>query len=283
MPYVRRNYKPRARGRGYKRKPYTARRNAKMPVKYRKAISTIVDRRIHRNIENKYAAFEQRPTQIPAYIGSIQGANLTRIIPSIPLGVNANARTGRKITPKYLEIKGWVTLDMNDTNQDYDRVVVRMMLVTPKQYPLYPDALQQITSAPGVNWTNQMMDYGTSVDGYIGTLSALQARPNVSVVKVHAQRFMTLTRPRFYDAPLVGSDAFRYSGNSTKFFKIKVRLPKVFHYRTITGNDLYPMNFDPVLCTGYSLLNGATPGIPDPTAPTPVTLSYTARFSYEDA
>lgn len=283
MPYAGKRKRFAARSRFARKRAYTRPPAKKVSFRYRKALTKIVDKRIHRNVENKYAAFEQRPTNIPAYIGSIQATNLTQVVPPIALGVNGNARVGRKVTPRYLEIKGWVTLDMNDTAQDYDRVAVRLMLVTPKQFPLYPDAIQQISSSPGVNWTDQMMDYGTSVGPYLGTLGALQSRCNKGVVTVHAQRFLTLSRPRFYDAPLTGSDSFRYSGNSTRFFKIKVRCPKVFKYKTITENDLYPQNFNPVLCTGYSLLNGATPGIPDPTAPRPVTLSYTSRLVYEDA
>lgn len=284
MPgYGRRTRKTAYRGRRTRRGGYTARRTAAMPAKYRKALSTIVDKRIHRNIETKYAAQDQRPTTIPAVIGDIQALNLMRVIPPIALGVNSNARVGRKIAPRWLEIKGWVQHDMAAVEADYDRVCVRLAVVTPKQYPLHPDAVQQISSAPGVNWTNQLMDYGNVVSEFNGTLSALQAPFNKGVVRVHGQRYLTLTRPRFYDAALVGSDSFRYSGNSVRFFKMRIRCPKNLIYRSITGNDLYPMNFDPTFVCGYTLLNGATPGSPGPTAPKQVTVSYTARFRYEDA
>lgn len=91
---------------------------------------------------------------------------------------------------------------------------------------------------------------------------------------------MKLSRPRFYDAPLVGNDAYRRSVNSVRFFTMKIKCPKTLLY---TDLGVQPTNFSPVLCAGYTLLNGASPPIPSATAPKPVTISFTSRFVYEDA
>ena len=284
MPYARRRYAAsRGRGRVARRKPFTARRTSKVPVRYRKAITSAVSKQIHLNAENKYAAYIQRPTQIKPVIGDIQAVNLFRVVPAIPKGTDVNERVGNKVTPRWLSIRGYVQLDMNGLDADYDRLQVRMILGFPKRYPLYPTAVQQITSAPGVNWTNILMDFGTGMSKFAGTLDSLQAPVNRGAFTVKAQKYIRLTRPRFYDAALVGSDSFRYSGNSVKFFHIKVKCPKTFVYESVANNDLYPTNFDPVLCVGYTLLNGQTPPAPDQTAPAPLTVSFTSRLHYEDA
>lgn len=283
MPYVTRSRRPRTRGGRYRRKPFTARTRAKVPVKYRKAITSAVARQIHLNAENKYAAYIQRPTDIKPVIGDIQTVNLLRVVPSVPKGTDVNQRVGNKITPRYMSIRGYVSLDMSGVDADYDKIMIRLILGFPKRYPLYPNAVQQITNAPGANWTNLLMDFGTGMSKFAGTLDSLQAPVNRGVFTVKAQKYIRLTRPRFYDAALVGSDAFRYSGNAVKFFSMKVRCPKTFNYESVGNNDLYPTNFDPVLCAGYTLLNGATPPVPDATAPKPVTISFTTRLHYEDA
>nr|DAF46520.1 MAG TPA: Capsid protein [virus sp. ctjzo7] len=283
MPYAkRRTVGTRGRSGGFKRKPYTARRNAKMPVKFRKAITTVVNRQIHAKLENKYAALTIAPTQIPAVIGDFQINNVLNIMPSIQRGTLPSQRIGMKISPRYMEIRGWLTLDMNDTLQDYDRVCVRLILGRPKKYPLYPQAASEVTGSPYTNWSSELINYGAGAARFAGTLEALQSPVNSGVFTTMAERRMTITRPRFYDAPLVGSDSFRYSGNSTRFFRIRVKCPKTFIYRTPEGNDPFPNNFNPVLLAGYSLLNGSTPAEPD-VSPRPVTISYTTRLTYEDA
>lgn len=283
MPYGKgRNVRARSRVGRTRAKPFTTRRNAKMPVKFRKAITTVVDRQIHRKMENKYTAFTQAPTTIPAVIGDFQIANVLSIMPSIGRGAGVSQRVGNKISPRYMEIRGWLTLDLNDTNQDYDRVCVRMILGRPKKYPLYTQAASEVTGSPYANWSSELINYGATSARFSGTLEALQSPVNTGVFTVMAERRMTITRPRFYDAPLVGSDSFRYAGNSTRFFKIRVKTPQSFVYRTPEGNDPFPNNFMPVLLAGYTLLNGSTPAEPD-VAPKPVTISYTTRLTYEDA
>ena len=282
MPYAGKRKRFTARGRVARKRPYTRRPVKKVSYKYRKALTKIVDRRIHQKMENKYAAVTLPATQIPAIIGNFQVINILPIMPTIVRGTGPMNRIGTKISPRWMEIRGWLTLDMNDTDQDYDRVCVRLILGKPKKFPLYPEAATEVTSNPYSNWSSELINYGGGSAAFGGTLDSLQSPVNAGVFTVMAERRITLTRPRFYDAPLVGSDSFRYSGNSTRFFRIRVKCPKTIMYRTPEGNDPYPSNFNPVLCAGYSLLNGATPAAPD-VAPKPVSISYTTRFTFEDA
>lgn len=247
-----------------------------------KNIQEYVKKEIHKNLENKDIAKIQEPTQITAVIGTNQAENVFRFFPRISRGTDKHSRVGDKITPRFCQIKGYVTLDLNDTNQDYDRVAVRIICGFPKRYPLAGEALADIDVAPLDNWTNYLMNYGTVMESYDGTLRAVQAPVNRKEFTVKGQRTIFLSRPRFYDAPLVGNDAFRNSAKSVKFFSMKIKCPKTINYYD-ENDSTNSTTFEPLLLAGYSLLNGATPAAPGPAAPKPVTISFTTRLVYEDA
>lgn len=246
-------------------------------------VRAIVKKEIHNNTENKYASVTVLPTQIPAYIGSNTSAgNIFPILPTILRGTNNDERVGAKITPRSLIIKGYVVLDLNDLSHDYDRVCVRLIAGFPKRFPKSSDALQELIDHPDQNWTNRIINTGAVDSPFDGTLQALQSPVNRSTFTVKAQKYLSLSRPRFYDAALVGSDGFRESVNTVKFFKMVIKCPKTINF-DVEGNSGYPNNFSPVLCAGYTLMNGSSPGIPSATSPKPVQLSFTTRFQYEDA
>lgn len=283
MPY----YSARGRKSTYRRgarrgtRAFTRPARKKVPYKYKTAIKRTVASIVAKGRENKYAAHVQRPTTIPAVIGTNQFVNVMRVIPKISQGIGQYAnRVGNKISPKYLEIRGWCTLDMTDSNKDYDRVAVRIMVGFPKQYPLYVNAADAITASPLDNWTYRFMDSGTGPSSFAGDLSSFQRPINHDVWTSKAERRFTLMRPRIWDAPLTGDDFARSTAGSFKFFKIRIKVPAVLNYAQ--SSDTTPKNFSPTLLAGYTLLNGSVPGDPS-TAPKQVTISYTARLSYEDA
>lgn len=244
------------------------------------AIKQYVKKEINRNVENKVAIKYQDPIQIPAVIGTIQTDNVMRCFPRTFRGTASDNRIGNSIIPLYFEIKGYVTLDLNDQSQDYDKVCVRLICGFDKRFPLAGEALENMAD-PLDNWTYRIIDNGNQMRQFDGTLRALQSPVNRKEFTVKGQRYIRLTRPRFYDAPLVGNDAFRYSGNAVKFFKMKIKCPKavVYHDEHDTTNST---NFEPVLLAGYTLLNGATPPSPDAAAPKPVSISFTSRLIYQD-
>ena len=233
-------------------------------------------------MENKTAAVVFRPTNIPAVIGTIQSLNVCPVMPNVSQGVSYyGQRVGNKISPKWCTIQGWLTLDLNSEDQDYDRIAVRMILGFPKKPHLYPDAIDKIQSSPADNWSYNILDAATSPTQFNGTLSAWQYPVNRRNFTVKAERKFTMSRPRIFDAITATTDFARNSTGSYKFFKMRVKCPPTLVYDT--GASLRPNNFDPVLMVGYTLLNGAVPPAPDAAAPKPVTLSFTSRLSYEDA
>lgn len=253
----------------------------KVPFSYKKAIARTIATEVAKGRENKYAARVVRPTTIPAAIAQNQTLNVFPVMPEIAQGTAEYAnRVGNKITPKFMEIRGWCTLDMTDDNNDYDRVAMRIMVGFVKQYPLYEDATLAVSGSPLSNWSYRLLDGGTAPQAFTGTLDSFQAPVNHDVFTLKAERRFTLMRPRIWDAIAATDDFARSSAGSYKFFHIKVKCPKVIQYAQ--ASDARPRNFAPVLLAGYSLLNGANPGNPS-TSSKQVTISYTTRFSYEDA
>jgi len=247
-----------------------------------KQVKKIVEKEYHKRTENKTAILYRDPIQIKPVIGTIQSENVIRCFPRVQRGTGSDNRVGDKIQPLYCEVKGYVTLDLNDQNQDYDKIMVRLIMGFDKRFPLADEALANIGDNPSDNWTHRIMDNGNQMREYDGTLRALQSPVNRKEFTVKGQRYMRLTRPRFYDAPLVGNDAFRYSGNAVKFFKMKLKCPKSISYHD-EHDTTHSTTFQPVLLAGYTLLNGATPPSPDAVAPKPVSISFTTRLIYEDA
>lgn len=277
--YGRKNY-PRG-NRGYKRRNFTRVPAKKIPFSQKKALTRAVAIEVAKGRENKYGAWVQRPTTIPAIIGKNQVLNIQRVLPYISQGIGEYGnRVGNKINPKSMVISGWCTLDMTDETTDYDRVAVRIMVGFPKRYPLYEDAEQAVTAAPLDNWTYKILDYGNGPGAFEGTLSSFQAPHNVDVWTMKAERKFTLMRPRIWDSITATSDFARSTAGSFKFFKMKIPVPHQMEFGQAT--DIQPKNFAPTLLCGYTLLNGALPGDPT-TAPKQVTISYTTRLSYEDA
>jgi len=284
MPYVRRNYQRKKYAGGNRRtggRNFTRPRAKKVPYKYKTAIKRTVASIVAKGRENKYAAFAARPTTIPAVIGKNQVVNVMRVLPPISQGVGEYSnRVGNKITPKYMEIRGWCTLDMTDSDKDYDRVAVRIFVGFPKQFPLHQDSKTAIQNQPLDNWSYRLIDSGTGPGAFNGDLTSYQSPLNSDVWTSKAERRFTLMRPRIWDAPLTGDDFARSTAGSYKFFKMRIKCPPTLCYAQNADN--LPKNFDPTLLAGYSLLNGSAPGDPT-TAPKQVTISYTTRLSYEDA
>ena len=253
----------------------------KVPYTYKKSFKRAVAIEVAKGRENKYAAKVIRPTSIPAVIGLNQTVNVFPIMPEIPQGVGGyNQRVGNQIFPKYMDIRGWCTLDMTDADKDYDRVGVRIMVGFVKQYPLFLDAINVVSAAPLNNWSYRILKGANAPQSFSGTLDDYQAPVNTDSFTLKGERRFVLSRPRIWDAPLTGDDFARDTAHSYKFFQMRIKLPKTLTYAQAA--DVIPKNFSPVLMAGYTLLNGAVPGNPT-TAPKQVTISYTTRLSYEDS
>lgn len=274
MPGYARKRSTKSRGYSRKRVGFSHPKRSKLPYKYKRAFKTAVSKAISSRVETKWAVNIHQPRQIPVFIGQNQAQNVLSIIPRIPQGVRSDERIGRKIHPKSLVVKGFVSMDMSQTNaDDYDRLGIRIYVLRAKQYGNVADAQLDIMTQTN-NWTTEMMTDGALVAPWIGARTDWNLRPNPGVVNVLATRSFFLTRPR-----MLSNAGGRYSGNSIKFFKIKVPCPKGFTYEDTQAN--LPLGFAPMICVGGVLLNGTVPSTVSPVLA--MYLSTTSTLYYEDA
>ena len=282
MPF-RNGYPKRNRYRNMRRtrRPFASVPAKKVPVAYKKSIKRAVADEIAKGRENKFAGYAITPTTIAAVAGTTTDDNVFSVMPKIDQGPRAyNSRLGNQITPKYLEIRGWCTLDMTDQDKDYDRVAMRIMVGFAKQTPLAVDMKNFINGSPLNNWSYALLKGTAGPQAFLGTLDDYQSPVNHEMFTLKAERRFTLMRPRIWNAPLTGDDFARSTAGSYKFFRMRIKCPKTLYYAR--DSDVIPKNFSPVLIAGYSLLNGSTPAVP-PAAPKQVTISFTTNLSYEDA
>lgn len=267
MPYAKRNGKS-------KKSTYTRPKRAAVPYKYKSALTKIVSSQMRKSIETKWAVNIQQPRPIPCFMGINQTQNVVSIIPRISQGDRSDQRNGRKIQPKALIVKGFVSMDMSQTNaDDYDRLGIRLYVLRAREYVSVANAQANILTATQ-NWSTEMMTDGALVAPWVGARTDWNLRPNPGVVNVLASRSFFLTRPR-----MLSNAGERYSGNSIKYFKIKVPLPKGLTFEDSQAN--LPLGFAPLLCVGGVLLNGT---VPNQTVPVlAMTFSSTSTLYYEDA
>lgn len=279
MPYVRKSKVTFRRSRRRAARPFTRPARKKVPFAYKKSLKVAISREISRRQENKYTAYESRPTLVGAPIGptALTGGNVFEVMPQIPQGVTMNTRIGNAVTPKWCSIAGFVSLDNTNSDNDFDRIAVRIMLVTPKRFPIHNAAVNNIQQEPQDNWLWQLLDTGVGVEPFGGTVNDFQQPINRRDVTVHGERKFILTRPRLLGT---GQGTLARNGmDGVKFFKMKVPCPKVLKFTD--GTQDRPNNFGPTLLVGFSLINGAIP--PALGSGKQLTCSFTTRLSYEDA
>lgn len=257
-----------------KKTSFSKPKKSKVPYKYKSALKTIVSKAIHKANETKWAVNVHQPRTIPVFMGINQTQNILSVIPRIAQGTRSDERNGRKISPKALIVKGFVSMDLSQTNaDDYDRLGIRIYVLRAKEYGSVANAQADILTATQ-NWTTEMMTDGALVAPWVGARTDWNLKPNPGVVTVLASRSFFLTRPR-----MLSNAGERYSGNSIKYFKIKVPLPKGLNYEDSQAN--LPLGFAPLLCCGGVLLNGQ---VPSQTVPVlAITLSTTSTLYYEDS
>lgn len=228
MPF-RDGYPKRNRYRGGRRtrRPFSRVPAKKVSFAYKKSIKRAIALEVAKGRENKYAGYVVKPTNIPGAIGLTQTVNIFEVMPKIDQGPGCyNARIGNQISPKYLDIRGWCTLDMTDANKDYDRVGIRLMVGFVKQYPLAIDALNVVSGSPLNNWSYRILKGTAAPQGFLGSLDDYQSPVNTDAFCLKAERRFTLMRPRIWDAPLTGDDFARSTAGSFKFFHIRVKNAK---------------------------------------------------------
>jgi len=228
---------------------------------------------IHKQAENKEAYITSGESSLVSFNSAINVAgDMLPIVPGMVQGTASNQRIGDKIMLQTHTIKGYFRVVPNLTAGSYKfgNVGVRMMVLSFKNISNYDNIITDPTIATKL--AGLLQKGGTTV-GFTGLISDLQAPINRDLFTVHYDKVYHIKQD--YVMTAVGTT----TQDTLRFFNIKLRVKnKQLKYTDDLSSGLLPSNHAPILCLGYSYMDGS---LADSTA-TNVQLFYESIIRYED-
>jgi len=257
----------------YRRK---AKANAKAkPRKYAKKargggikslVTKMVKVQLHKNVENKLCSLEFPITDFNS--GATSSGDVIQIIPLMSQGVGDGSRTGNQVTMRNFNIKGHMNIIPNANDVPRARVLVRMLIVIPRQFPT-----NDVATANTGTWLPYVLKIGNASAPLDGTIQSMYLPTNREVITVLADKkiymnsdFVNKTGAENYSARFV-----------TKFFNYNFKVKnKVLRY---DDASTLPLNYSPSLLLSYCFLDGSPPS----SLSTALSMSFVSVLDYEDA
>lgn len=239
---------------------------SKMPTK---ALTKAIQKVIHKDAETKIAnvTFDAQFNSAATSSGDI-----IKVLPDIPQGGDNAQRIGDQLRGQKLMVKGHLILGQPYNTQVAEaRIGVRMMIVSPKRFPSYSDAV--VNSA---NWLNSVLTLGANEIPLDGTVRSLYLPVNHNSVTCYYDKVVYLTLPFVNGTTTSTSQDLHHS---VKFFSTSFNLKnKLMRYDNLSPAN-QPNNYGPCFLFSYVHLDG---NIPD-TTNTLLTASFVTTFLYEDS
>lgn len=196
------------------------------------------------------------------------------LMPQVGQGDRDCDRTGSKISPKYLIVKGYIQYYSGITTQPYvPPNTARLMILSQKNIKVSSAVQTQVDTA------HLLKDnLATSVArAYTGGTTDNLAPINSDLFKIHMDKKVRFNWLNQYTAdgsqPGVG---WQTGSDRTKYFYCKIKCPETLTFDD--GNGDYPNNFAPFLCVGG--VNDDTSGAW--TANTPYNVVWESIVYYKD-
>jgi len=230
---------------------------------------------IHKQTEDKVAHMSSSETQLIRFNGTINVASdCLRLVPTVTRGTADNERVGDMITLKKHQIQGYFRFDpiITTGQNQFAGVMVRQLIISFKTASNY-DA---ITSDPNINnKLASLLRKGGATVGFTGLIGDVMADINRDVFTVHYDKNYYIYQDRCNSA--IG---YHSAQETIKFFDFSMKVTnKTLKYSDDVSNDLLPTNYSPVMCFGYTYLDGTAP-------PLDVNqfmgIHYNAQITYED-
>lgn len=197
-------------------------------------------------------------------------ADVMPIMPLIAQGTDNAQRVGDEITAKSLNMRGHIRLQLKTEISSYCRVAVRMMVITPKRYPIFTDAYANYAS-----WINTVLSYGTGEQGLDGSLRSLYLPVNRHSVTCHYDKLTYLSQDFVNGLTSSTSQGVR---ETIRFFNINLKCKnKKLSYDNLAPANL-PNNYGPVLLVSYVCMDGVAD-----TLSANIAVSSLHTLNYEDA
>lgn len=281
QPLITNFYKPVRRTK--KGKTYVVRRgrrtnaNARSVARIAKAVAKKV---VKRTIETKQgyleptgANFNTQTTQNFPVLPNITQTSMYQLLPTVSLGTDAQSRTGNKIKPKGLYVKGHIYGDWNNivaNNSSFQTIYVRIMAIADKQNNVDSLAYGQFGTSKDV-----LLNKGASATNFLFNDQTSLYRPiNTNRFTVYYDKVVKLS---MYSANL--GTALIDQSFGMKMFKFKIPMKEEWKFDDSNGR---PSNISmPNLVIGYcpadnrNITAGATTSF--------IKCTYYTDFYYQDA
>lgn len=250
------------------------------------AVTAIVNRVVHKNIEDKYSAASNgnpNSASFPAaqtFTCAID--NVSKIYPLLPLisqGTSDFQRVGDKIHPTHLVVKFTMTCSGSPTTNSSEQLWGRLFI-------LHDKGIKDGTLLSSTPITTQLIDVGNgTTSGYNGFPCDNNFRVNKRRYRVYHDKLIKFQRgygtlPQAGNpVPFIGDQIYT-SPLATHQMTLRVPVPKVLSYAQEL--DTWPSNWAPFFCFGYQdpqALAAHKAGEMDYR----VAISWTSHFDYEDA
>lgn len=229
-------------------------------------VAKMVKVQLHKQVENKLVSLDFPLTNFNNAASS--SGDVIQIVPTMHQGSGDGERTGNQVTMRNLNIKGHINVIPSGSDVARTRVMVRMLLVIPKQFPT-----NDIAVANTGSWLPYVLKVGNSSAPLDGTIPSMYLPTNREIITVLADKKIYLNSDYFSALGLENYSA-RYT---TKFFNFNLNVKnKVLRYDD--GNVL-PLNYSPTLLLSYCFLDGSAPS----SLSTALSMSFISVLDYEDA
>jgi len=239
------------------------------PVSFDKKVMAV----IHKQAEDKEAFTNNSDTALVSFNSGINSAgDCLALVPTITTGSGNNSRIGDKINLKTHTVKGYFRIVPNTAALSYKfgNVAVRMLVLTVKTHTNY-DAL--ITDPAVTTKLAGLLQKGGTTVGFTGVISDVLAPINRDLFTVHYDKTFNIKQD--YNMTAAGSATL----DTLRFFSISLKVKnKQLKYTDDVSSGLYPTNYAPIICFGYSFLDGSAPD----TASTNLQVYYESIMKYED-
>lgn len=234
----------------------------------------LVEKAVDANLETKQVIFDFN--QPAAFDGIIDQARLWQIIPPCPqggaTGFTRSGRVGAQIELMSITIKGVVVL-AGSTDANSSTIQGRLMCLSSKSFK---DSQNVFAGPISSGIVSHLLRNQQSAEPYDGSWSNHLLPLNTPNVTKHWERYMDFNN-QYTSGPAPLADVTR---SIVKHFTIRLKCRgKKLRYDADAPTNVYPTNYAPFLCFGWTCANGNTAF---PSTPL-MQVRYQVHMNYKDA
>lgn len=212
----------------------------------RKAVTRVANEAVSRKAENKMVGSMVEDNVL--HNSAISAADCEPVIIEVSQGTDNRSRIGDRISPRYLSVKGMVSLNLTSPPVTRSDIYVRVLILSQKDVKTGAQVLAGAVDAGAL----LRAGFGGGADQipYSGDPENTLMPVNREKFRVYMDRIIKLSQVAEGGVEQIS----RYSGTFSYTFK-KKNLPKFLTYDENNGD--WANNFAPFIAVGYAYSTGA--------------------------